>query len=116
MATRALLNAQLEVVTSRTATERCWQEAEREDTERLPSRKEFQALMRGISERIEKFKTKTKASFTYSEYLVYCKYVIARIVTYNLRRSGEVATMSLKQFVERTKGREISLIPSCNAG
>ncbi len=116
MATRALLNAQLEVVTSRTATERCRQEAERKDTDRLPSRKEFQDLIRGISERLAKLKLKPKASFTYSEYLTYCKYVIARIVTYNLRRSGEVATMSLKQFAECTKGREIVLFPFCSCG
>ncbi len=61
---------------------------------------------KGVETELKKFAEKPSKLFTYAEYLQYCKYVIVRIIVYNLRRSGEVAAMSLKQFDERTKGKE----------
>ncbi len=105
IASRGMLNTQLEVVTAQIATERSRQEQEHLDSDRLPTRKELKWLIGGIEKKLKVLARKRKSSFSYAEYLQYCKYTIARIVTYNLRRSGEVATMSLKQFAHRSKGK-----------
>ncbi len=102
---RGALNTQLEIITAQTCTERTRQEQELRDSDRLPTKKEMKRLAKGVEVELKKFADKPSKSFTYAEYLQYCKYVIVRIVVYNLRRSGEVAAMSLKQFDERTKGK-----------
>ncbi len=100
------LNTQIEIVTARTCMERTRQDQERRDSDRLPTKKEMKRLIKGVEVELKKFSEKASASFTYVEYLQYCKCVIVRTVVYNLRRSGEVAAMSLRQFEERTKGKE----------
>ncbi len=106
IANRGSLSTQFDIVTAQTCTERVRQDQERPDSDRLPTKKELRRLMRGVEAKLAEMATKNTSTFNYADYLAYAKFIIVRIGFYNLRRSGEVAAMSLKQFEERTKGKE----------
>ncbi len=103
---RAVLNAQISIVIGQVANERTRQEQEVRDSDRLPTKRELRCLNRGLEKKLGELANRNKSTTTYQQYLQYCKYVIARIVVYNLRRSGEVAAMSVRQFRHRTKGKK----------
>ncbi len=104
---KCTLNTQFDIVTAQTCTERTRQEQERRDVDRLPTKKEMRQLTRGVEEKLVEYSSKKTSSFTYTDYLQYAKYIIVHVGVYNLRRSGEIAAMSLKQFEERAKVRKL---------
>ncbi len=105
LVSRGVLQAQISIVIGQVANERSRQEQEVKDQDRLPTKSEIRKLNRGTKKKLAELAERPKLSTTYQQYLEYCKYTIARIVVYNLRRSGEVASMSVKQFRCRTKGK-----------
>lgn len=70
----------------------------------LPTRKQLKKLRLHIDEKLEKFSKMRKREFSYAQYKEYCEYTIARVTMFNLKRSGEVASLSEDQFTNREKG------------
>ncbi len=75
-------------------------------SDRLPKKSEIRCLTQRIEKELEDLVKCSKSRTAYSQYLHYCKFLITRIVVYNIKQSGEVAAMAVKQFAHHCKGME----------
>lgn len=81
-----------EVINAHTRKTRTLHEIE--EPSELPRFKDVCRLKEYLDEMLSQFNDKPIKDFTYSQYLEYCKYYIARVEMYNLRRINEVASIS----------------------
>ncbi|KAL6963144.1 hypothetical protein U1Q18_052245 [Sarracenia purpurea var. burkii] len=94
----SVLRRQMDIVNSHSGTKTAAREVDEARAASLPTQADLATFRLALDSKIDEYAEKRKNDFTYADYLNYCRHVICWVTMYNLRRSGEVATMSHDQF------------------
>lgn len=75
-----------------------------EEASQPPYTTQIQRFRAYVDDELRKYMEKPRKSFSYKKFVEFSMLAMVRITLYNLRHSSEVASMSVKQFQDRTAG------------